>query len=272
MKKLGLIAGSWELPAMLVEYCKSIETEVFCVLMKPFANVANYPGVNFIEVDIGCVGEAINFFKKHDVSDLVFAGSVKKPAFNFLKVDLGGLSLIKGILKNKLLGDNMVLETVSDFFRKHGFQILEVDSILNNLKLNVGFNGKIKCSRNYFEDIAIGQNILKGLSDFDVGQTVVVQQKNILGIECVEGTANLIERVRDLKYNSGSKPVLIKIKKIGQTRKMDLPAIGPDTIDQLCRSGFAGIAIDYRNCLVILKDKVIEKANDSELFLFGLDP
>jgi DUF1009 family protein len=271
MKKLGLIAGSGELPPLVVEFCRNNGIELFCVLMKPFADVANYPNVNLIEIDIGCVGEAISFFRKHDVGDLVFAGSVKKPDFSFLKVDLGGLSLLKNIMKNKLWGDNSILETVIDFFRKHGFCILEVDSILGNLKLNAGFNGKIKCNQSYLKDIAIGQNLLKELSNFDVGQAVAVQQKSILGIECAEGTANLIERVGNLKYNSGSKPVLVKIKKIGQTRKMDLPAIGPDTIDQLQRSGFAGLAIDYQNCLTILKDKVVEKASNAGLFIYGLD-
>ncbi|MDR2778630.1 MAG: UDP-2,3-diacylglucosamine diphosphatase LpxI [Rickettsiales bacterium] len=271
MKKLGLIAGSGELPSALVEYCKNSKIELFCVLIKPFANAMNYSDVSFIEVDIGCVGEAISFFRKNDVGDLVFAGGVRKPAFSFLKVDLGGLSLIKNILKNKLLGDNSVLEIVADFFRKHDFQILEVDSILNNLKLEAGFNGKIKCSRSYLEDINIGKNLLEELSDFDVGQTVAVQQKIVLGIECVEGTASLIERVNGLKYSSGNKPVLVKIKKTKQTRKMDLPAIGPDTIEQLHRSGFAGIAIDYKNCLVIAKDRVIEKATNFGIFIYGLE-
>jgi DUF1009 family protein len=272
MNKLGLIAGSGDLPLILADHCRETGTELFCVWVRPFGCNRDYPPVaNSIEVDIGYVGEAISFLKKNGVNDLVFVGGVKKPSFSFLKVDVSGLSLVRNILKNKLLGDNSILETVAEFFRKQGFRILEIDSILDNLKLNVGFNNKIKCAKEYLEDIDIGYSVLKKLSELDLGQSVVIQQKNVMGIECAEGTANLIERTGKLKYPTGNKPILIKIKKTNQTRKIDLPAIGPNTIDQLQEAGFAGIAVDCENCLVISKETVIEKATRSKIFVYGLN-
>ncbi|GHU26680.1 hypothetical protein FACS1894152_1790 [Bacilli bacterium] len=273
MDRLGLVAGSGRLPLDLADYCKNNGIKLFCVLIKPFANGADYSDTTFMETSIGCLGRAMKFFKQNDVSNLVFAGGVKKPSLGFglLKMDFSGFLLAKNILKNKLLGDNTVLETVIGFLEKRGFKVLEIDSILKDLKFEKGFNNKITCSGEYLEDMEIGCNVLKKLSEFDIGQSVVVQQKNITGIECSEGTAGLIERTGQLKSKVGNRPVLVKIKKTNQTKKIDLPSIGPDTMEQLHNSGFAGIALDYKNCLVISREKTLEKATKYDLFVYGLD-
>ena len=38
--------------------------------------------------------------------------------------------------------------------------------------------------------------------------------KNVIGIECFEGTEKLIERCSELKYKHGEKPILVKLKKV----------------------------------------------------------
>jgi DUF1009 family protein len=62
----------------------------------------------------------------------------------------------------------------------------------------------------------------------------------------------------------------VKIKKTNQTKKIDLPTIGEDTIIQLKNAGFAGLAIDYKNCLVVNKNKTIELANKNKISIIGI--
>ena len=80
----------------------------------------------------------------------------------------------------------------------------------------------------------------------------------------------MIKRCKELKYEAGRKPILVKIKKKGQTKKADLPTIAPDTIKQLKESGFAGIFMDCKNGLVLDKEKVIEEANKEGIFVYGI--
>lgn len=269
MNKLGLIAGGGELPIKVVEYCKNNNVELFCVLIENFADIDKYKENKSIEITFGQVGKAINFFKKNNVDNIVFAGNVKKPSFGFMRVDFKGFLLLKQLLKNKILGDNTVLETVINFLSKYGLNILELDSFLDNIKLSRGNNSKIDAT-NYIDSINYGAEILKILSKFDIGQSIVIQQKNVIGIEAVEGTENLIKRCADIKYKNGDKPILVKIKKDNQTRKIDLPTIGPDTIEQLYEAGFAGIAFDSKNCIILSVEKVIDLANKYSLFLYGI--
>lgn len=267
MKKLGLIAGGGELPLRVVEYCKNNNVELFTIVIRGFGDKTKYN--NFLELSIGKVGKAINFFKKNGVRDVVFAGYVKKPSFLGLKVDWIGIKLIKNILSNKVLGDNLVLETVIEFFESYNINVLEIDKIIDNIKLGKGFNSEI-IDNDFFDDIELGKKVVGRLSDLDIGQSVVVQQKNVVGIECLEGTEKLIQRCSDLQYKNGKKPILVKMKKNNQTRKADLPTIGPDTIEQLYQAGFAGMAIDSENCLVLSIEKVVDLANKYDIFIYGM--
>lgn len=270
MDRFGLIAGSGNLPLMVVEHCKNKKIELFTVLIENFPNKNEYNGSNFIVAEFGQVGKIIKFFKKNKVKNIVFAGGVKKPSFSHIKFDFKGFMLLKNILKNKLLGDNTVLETIVAFLKKYDLEVIEIDSLLDNIKFKQGLNTLTICNKEYFDDIKIGQDVLKKISEFDIGQSVVIQQKNIIGIECFEGTAALIKRCKDLKYDVGTKPILIKIKKSNQTRKIDLPSIGIDTIEQLHNSGFAGIAVDSSNCLVINITKVLDLAEKYSIFIYGI--
>ena len=269
MKNLGLVAGGGELPLRILDYCKNNNIAVHCALMKGFADINKYYEHNNICVSFGQVGKIINFFKKNSVTDIVFAGYVKKPPLGLMRLDFKGFLLLKRLLKNKILGDNTILETIISFLSDYNFNVLEIDSLLNNIKVNKGNNSAFAADK-YIDSIIYGKTILEKLSEFDIGQSIVIQNKNVVGIEAIEGTKCLIERCATIKHNSGQKPILVKIKKNNQSRKIDLPTIGPETIEQLQKAGFAGLAIDHKNCIVLSIEKVIDLANKYGLFLYGI--
>lgn len=266
MEKIGLVAGSGNLPIEISNYCNNNNIDLFVVVLKGFGDKLKYE--NCIELSFGQVGKAIDFFRRNRVNNIVFAGSVKKPSLFGMKIDWKGFKLLKSILSNKILGDNSILETVVKFFESYGINVIEVDKIIDNVKFEIGFNSSITC-KDYFDDMEIGKNVIERLSNLDIGQSVVVQQRSVVGIECFEGTEKLIKRCSELKFNAGRKPILVKMKKNNQTRKADLPTIGPDTIEQLYNAGFAGIAIDSNNCLVVSIEKTLDLSNKYGIFIYG---
>lgn len=270
MKKLGLVAGGNKLPLEIVKYCENNNIDLYCALIKGFANIDDYKNQNFIQIELGQIGKTIKYFQKNNVADIVFAGNVKKPHFGFMKIDFKGFLLLKDILKNKILGDNTVIETLIKFLQKYNINVVEIDSLLKDIKLFSGNNTNFYCENKYLEDVKLGKQILEVLSPFDIGQSIVIQQGNVVGMEGFEGTKELIERCGKLKYIKGRGAILIKMKKTNQSRKIDLPTIGVDTIEQIHQAGFVGIAIDYNNCLVIDSKKVIELANKYNIFIYGI--
>ncbi len=271
LDKIGLIAGSGNLPLLILEECKKKGIEPYVILIKDFAKEEDYSHLNHIVINFGDVGKGLSFFKKNKIRYIVFAGAVKKPDLKTIWPDLKGFSLLFKLLKCKIFGDNTVLQTVIDFLEKEKFEVIPVNKILDNVKIPFGKVGKVNLSNNdYRRDIDLGIKLLKHISDFDIGQSVVIQNGMVIGIECIEGTQELINRCGQIKYNTGRKPVLVKIKKTNQTTKADLPSIGEDTIKQIKAAGFAGIAVDFENTLVLNKNETIKLADKNGLFIFGI--
>jgi DUF1009 family protein len=270
-KRIGLIAGAGALPRMVVEFCQRNQIEAFCVLLKSFASPKDFASNKFGEFSLGQVGKIIGYFKSNGVKEVIFAGGVKRPSFFSIKYDLTGFRLIKKILKNKILGDNTVLETIINFLREYGFSVGKVENYIDNGKFVRGFNGKITFEEKEFsEDATLGKKVLDRLSDLDVGQSVIIQQGSVMGIECVEGTEELIRRSKNLIHKTGRGAILVKMKKLTQTDMADLPSIGTDTIGQLKDSGLIGLVVDYKNCIALGAKEIIELADQSGLFVYGI--
>ena len=271
IETLGIIAGDGNLPISIYKECKKRNIKPFLALIQDFAKKENYKDANCIDITFGDVGKAISFFQKNNVKQIVFAGGVKKPDLKTIRPDLKGIFLLTKLLKSKFFGDDTILQTTIKFLEQEGFEILPVDKILSDIKITSGLNTDISMPDNdYQHDISLGIKVLKQLSDLDMGQSVVIQNGIVVGVECVEGTQKLIERCSILKYSTGRKPILVKTKKVKQTRKIDLPAIGEETINQVKNAGFAGIALDFENGLVINRDETIKLANKSNIFIYGI--
>ena len=120
------------------------------------------------------------------------------------------------------------------------------------------------------EDISRGLDVLTALSPADVGQAVAVQEGLVLAVEAVEGTDAMVERAGCLKRAGAPGPVLVKIKKLGQERRADLPTIGVDTVRGAVSAGFRGIAVEAGSTILVDRDAVVAAADAEGLFLTGI--
>ncbi|TMJ27950.1 MAG: LpxI family protein, partial [Alphaproteobacteria bacterium] len=64
--------------------------------------------------------------------------------------------------------------------------------------------------------------------------------------------------------------VLIKAAKRGQDRRVDLPSIGPQTIEGAKRAGLAGIAVTAGSTILADPDRIGAAADRERLFVVGL--
>jgi DUF1009 family protein len=100
---------------------------------------------------------------------------------------------------------------------------------------------------------------------------VVVQQGLVLGVEAIEGTDALIARVRTLR-REGAGGVLVKVPKPRQERRIDLPAIGVETLEAAAAAGLRGIAVEAGGALIIDRAKVAARADALGLFVVAMAP
>ena len=269
MQKLGIIAGNGSLPWALMTECQK-QGRPFCVVaLKGHANPDLIPADIPVKwIRLGAVGQGFNEMKKQGVKEVVLIGGVRRPSLKELCPDLRGLKFFAKI-GVKALGDDGLLRSVINEIETEGFKVVGIDDIMPSLLAPKGVLGTIKPSESDKIDINHGFDVAKILGSADVGQAVIVQQGLVLSVEGIEGTAALIKRTKTLKRN-GDGGVLVKVSKPQQERRVDLPTIGPNTIQDIYDAGFKGVAVEAGSVLIAECEQTIQLANKLGIFIVGV--
>jgi len=267
---LGIIAGTGRLPLQLIEACQAAGRGVFVLAFEGSTDPAVIANVPHAIVPMGDIGTALEHLHKAKAKELVMAGRVQRPTLAMLKPDKAAAKLIARMGGSLFAGDDALLKTVIAFLEDEGFTVIGVQNVLQSLVAPEGIMGKVQPSDHAKTDIAYGIEVARRLGELDVGQAVVVENGYVLGVEAAEGTDALLARVgklRQLKERAGA---LVKIKKPLQERRVDLPAIGPKTVENVYAAGLSGIAVEAEGSLILDRDIVIAKADELGLFLVGI--
>ncbi len=112
------------------------------------------------------------------------------------------------------------------------------------------------------------------MSPFDIGQGAVISAERAFAIEAAEGTDRMLARVAEMRGNGrlklkGRAGVFVKAAKRGQDVRLDLPAVGPDTIAAAKRAQLVGIAISAGEVLIADRARFVKAAEEAGLFVFG---
>jgi hypothetical protein len=276
MGKLGLIAGGGGLPLEIAEHCRRAGRPLFVIRLKGFAEpeLATFEGA---EVGLAELGKSIKLMKQAGVGAVCLAGQVARPDFGSLVPDARGLKALPGAIKAARQGDDALLRFLVGEFEKEGFAVEGAHEVTGELALPAGPLGAHSPTAADRSDIARALEVAREIGRMDIGQAVVVCRGVVLGVEAQEGTAALLERVAGLpEALRGSADaragVLAKAPKPIQELRVDMPVIGPETINALAKAGLAGVVGEAERLLVIDRDLVVKAADDLGLFIFGVEP
>jgi DUF1009 family protein len=92
----------------------------------------------------------------------------------------------------------------------------------------------------------------------------------IEGAQDVDADLTLEEGVLGVVAPGRWRGVVAKAPKPIQERRIDLPVIGPDTVERAAAAGLAGIAGEARGVLVVERERLIETADRLGLFVIGV--
>jgi len=123
-------------------------------------------------------------------------------------------------------------------------------------------------NRREASDIAFGWQIARDMGHLDIGQSVIVRDRTVLGVEAIEGTDALIARMAQLCPRGGF--TLIKVAKPQQDMRFDVPTIGLRTVEQLHRAGGTAIAIEAGMTIFVDREQTLRRADALGLALVSL--
>lgn len=267
---LGIIAGRGELPRLLITHCRHESRPFLVIAIEDAADreTLELAQEHAVCLRLGAVGEALRHLRAAGVREVTLAGHVPRPRLAALRPDAKGAQLLAHLGGSLFSGDNALLREVVSFFEAEGFAVRGVEEILQGLVAPEGALGTVLPDKRAQQDIMLGAQVARAIGALDIGQAVIVHQGVVLGVEAAEGTAALIARCAALRAEP-SGGVLVKAKKPQQERRVDLPAIGVDTLAQLAQGGFSGVAIEAGASLVIGRREVTRQADALGLFVLG---
>jgi DUF1009 family protein len=269
-RPLGILAGGGTLPRRVAETAAAQGRLVFIVAFTGQFDPATVEGFPHISLRIGEAGRIIAEMRKAGVVDLVMAGGVRRPSISELGLDWRGVQLFARI-GARALGDNGLLAAIGHELEREGFRLVGASEILAGGTVAAGTLGSHQPDEQAQADIAHGFHVAQALGTVDVGQAVVVQLGLVLGVEAIEGTDALLQRVGPLKRD-GLGGVLVKIAKPQQDRRIDLPTIGPATVRQAAAAGLRGIAVEAGATIILDQAEAVAAADAAGLFLIAIDP
>ena len=266
--RLGIVAGGGRLPQRLLEACRAAGRDVFVLALEGAAEPETVRGVPHAWCRLGAAVTGLSLLRENNVTELVLAGSVRRPSLGALRPDWRAAKLFARI-GYRAVGDDGLLSAIVSELEREGFRVLGVDQLLDGEIAGAGPLGAVQPSSQSQADIEHGLRIARAMGALDIGQAVVIQQGLVLGIEAIEGTDELIRRCAVLR-REGPGGVLVKVEKPGQERRADRPTIGPRTIVLAAEAGLLGIAVEADATIVLDRDEVIRAADRAGLFVVGV--
>jgi DUF1009 family protein len=224
---------------------------------------------------VGELGRTTKLLRAEKCKDLVFIGTLVRPALSEIRLDWGTLRVIGRIWSAFRGGDDHLLSGVGRIFEQEGFRLLGLKDVAPDLLMPEGCATRRLPGQDAVADIARGRDVLGALGAFDIGQAVVVIDGHVVGVEGIEGTDELLRRIAELRADGRirtgrGRGVLVKAPKSGQDLRYDLPTIGPQTIKRAAAAGLSGVAVIAGNTVVADPQAVIEIADRAGLFVIGL--
>lgn len=271
--RLGIVAAGGSIPVAICEVAQKNGIEVHVTAIKGIADPAieRFP---HSWVRLGELGSLLNSLRSAKCKDIVIVGAIRRPDLWNVGVDFGFIWHLPTILSlTRGGGDDSLLKRVVKFFEGQGFTVRGAHEIAPELLAPSGPFGRISPTEENHQDIRRGFSLLEALSPFDVGQGAVISRGHVLAVEAAEGTDEMLKRCEKLQQWGGRKRsgVLVKAPKSDQELRIDMPVIGPQTVEFAAKAGLAGIAVASGRVMIANQAEMIALADRHEIFVAGVD-
>ncbi|MGH6663461.1 MAG: LpxI family protein [Pseudolabrys sp.] len=271
---LALICGGGSLPLAVADSVAARGRQVLLFPLHGAANAADFEGRPHLWLYLGQSNKFWRAARAANCRDVVFIGTIVRPAPWQIRIDFATLKLLPRVLAAFRGGDDHLLSSIARLVEQHGFRLLGAHEVAPEILMPEGMLGSIRVSERDRADIVLGLDYLHATGAYDVGQAVIVAGKHVLAVEAAEGTDAMLARVAEMRANGRLRAapgsgVLVKAPKSGQDRRFDLPSIGPQTVENVVRAGLAGIAV-VAGSTILAEPAMLAKAADRvKIFIVG---
>lgn len=267
-KRIAIVAGALDLPMLTRDALRRAGWDVFVIGLRNFYDARLNPDM---VIRLGGGGRAIRAVRRLGITKVTFVGALGHPNLSDLRPDFWTLRALFKILKHQRGYDSMAV-AFNKVMEKQGFEVVAAQDLAPELTFETaGVQTKKKPNATDKKNLDRAIEVSHTIGRADIGASVVVD-KQVIAVEAAEGTAKMLERVVAMRANKKkSSGVFAKMTKPDQDLRIDIPAIGVDTVNAVADAKLNGIVVNTKTCFVVNKDAVVKQANARGIFILALD-
>jgi hypothetical protein len=272
---LGLIAGEGEFPKLVARGARHAGRSVAVVALRGCAD----PALREL-ADVFCwrgivqLGRWIRALRRAGCREVIMAGRVRKgtmfagPRWRQWLLYLPDLTSIRvwyfGVRDKR---NATLLRAVADELERRGLTLVDSTQYCPEALVEEGVLTRFEPPPAVRADADFAWPLAKQIAALDIGQAVAVKEKEVIAVEAIEGTDQLIARAGALCPQGGW--TLVKVAKPDQDMRFDVPTIGPNTIENLHKAGARGLVVEAGKTLLLERERALELAGRSRITLIG---
>lgn len=274
---IGLIAGGGRLPILVAQGLRQQGHLVHGLgLARQYAPELPPECSTFREVGLLRVGSWGRILKRLGVRHAIMVGRVDKA-----KIMHDPLRLVRNVPDMRTAitwyrhlrhdrRSHAVLAAVADELDRCGVQLLDSTRPIERELATAGTLTRRQPTAEQRADIEFVWPMLMQILHLDVGQAIAVRERDVIAVEAVEGTDQMIERVGAICRARGW--TLCKGARAGHDRRSDVPTVGETTIRKLHANGGRCLALAAGDVIIIDKAKTLALADRLGVAVVGVPP
>ncbi len=275
-KPLGLIAGAGRLPVLIARGARRQRRRLVTVGLRGLADPALRDLADeFTWAGVVRPGRWIRHLRRHGAAQAVLAGGVRKARmysrWRLLRhlPDLRAVRIWYGRLRHDRR-DNAVLLAVAAELASEGIQLMSSIEYCREHLASEALMTRTPVPRACLADVDFGFEIARRCAQLDIGQAVAVKERDIIAVEAIEGTDQMIARAGRLC--PAGKWTLVKVARPDQDLRFDVPTVGPETVENLQAAGAACLVLEAGRTLILDKPETLALADEHGLAVVGKRP
>ncbi len=265
MDKIGLIAGSDELPLVFAEEAAKDGKRVVAIAFKGHTSPELDSRAATYWLDSVNVSEVLGILKKEGISSLAMEGKIPHSlVLSAEDMDSDAASMLGSAADFQT---QTILRRAAGFLQALGIIVMDARTYLGPVLCPTGGITRLRPDDRQMMDIEFGKSVLEKIGPADIGQLVAVKNKTVLAVEAIEGTDSAIKRGGAL---GGGGVVIVKMTKPGQDMRFDLPVIGERTVMTMADSGAAALAVEAGKTVFLNREAAAALADKHGITIVGI--
>lgn len=275
--RIAIIAGGGALPVAVARTLEARGARPLVAVLSGEAAESDFAGSEHFSIRLEEFGPLLKLFSEAGVDRIVLAGGVeRRPRVAGMTWNWTLIRLLPRVVRGLLRGDDGLLRAVIGAIEAQGMHVVGAHEIVPDLLAPQGLLTRAKPRAADWRDIRAAAQGARVIGELDVGQGAIAIGGRVVALEGIEGTEALLQRTAGMRNHGRlagkGRGVLVKRCKPQQDRRADLPAIGPDTMDQAREAELAGVVVEAGCCFILDFERAVARADELGLFVVGMTP